>query len=100
MNPDKKPTKTWREMLDESLNDPDFRKAWDAANAELAPLDQILAARAEAGLTQAEVARRMGTTQSAVARLEANLAAGKLPSGRTLTKYAAALGKRVVVTFV
>lgn len=95
-----KPINTWKTMLDESLEDPEFRKEWEAANAELVVLDHILAARAEAGLTQAEVAQRMGTTQSAVARLESNLMRGRLPSGRTLTRYAEALGKRVRISFV
>lgn len=44
-------TKTWRDMLDESLEDPAFRKDWEEANAELVMLDNILAVRAEAGLT-------------------------------------------------
>lgn len=93
-------TKTWRDMLDESLEDPAFRREWEVANAELVMLDNILAVRAEAGLTQAEVALRMGTTQPAVARLENNLIRGKLPSGHTLTRYAEALGKRVRISFV
>ena len=87
-------------MLNESLKEPNFRKEWKDANAELAELDAIIAARAQAGLTQADVAARMGTTQSSVARLESNLILGKLPSGRTLTRYAEALGKRVQITFV
>lgn len=95
-----KATKTWRDMLNESLEDPNFRSEWEAANAELAELDQIIAARTSVGLTQADVAARMGTTQSAVARLESNLMRGKLPSGRTLTRYAQALGKRVRISFV
>lgn len=93
-------TKTWRDMLNESLKEPEFRKEWEDANAELVMLDKILAARSEASLTQAEVALRMGTTQSAVARLENNLIRGKLPSGRTLARYAEALGKRVRISFV
>lgn len=93
-------TKTWRDMLNESLEDSAFRREWEAANAELVMLDNILAARAEAGLTQTEVALRMGTTQSAVARLENNLIRGKLPAGRTLMRYAEALGKRVRISFV
>ena len=95
-----KATKTWREMLNESLKDPDFRREWEDANAELAELDQIVAARTGAGLTQADVAARMGTTQSAVARLENNLVRGKLPSGTTLMRYAKALGRRVQISFV
>jgi DNA-binding XRE family transcriptional regulator len=51
-----------------------------------------------AGLTQAEVARRMGTKASAVARMENALVTGKpSPSLSTLQKYAAALGKRLVL---
>ena len=71
-----KATKTWRDMLSKSLSDPNFRKEWEEANAELAELDKIIAARASAGLTQADVAAHMGTTQSAVARLESNLMRG------------------------
>ena len=71
-----KATKTWRDMLSKSLSDPNFRKEWEEANAELAELDKIIAARASAGLTQADVAACMGTTQSAVARLESNLMQG------------------------
>ena len=50
-----KATKTWRDMLSKSLSDPNFRKEWEEANAELAELDKIIAARASAGLTQADV---------------------------------------------
>lgn len=56
-----KATKTWRDMLSKSLSDPNFRKEWEEANAELAELDKIIAARASAGLTQADVAAHMGT---------------------------------------
>lgn len=65
-----KATKTWHNMLNESLEDPNFRKEWDEANAELAELDKIIAARASAGLAQPDVAACTGTTQSAAARLE------------------------------
>jgi transcriptional regulator with XRE-family HTH domain len=64
-------------------------------------LDQILAARKEAGLTQAQVAKRMGTQAPAVARLESALLTGKhSPSLTTLRKYAAALGKKVELHLV
>lgn len=52
-------------------------------------------ARARSGLTQAEIAARMGTTQSAVARLESERS---LPSLRTLQRFAEAVGARLVVT--
>lgn len=64
-------------------------------------LDEILSARREAGLTQAQVAERMGTKASAVARLENTLVSGKhSPSIDTLRKYAAAVGKKLEVHLV
>ena len=61
-------------------------------------LDLLLKARQEAGLTQAQVAERMGTLPPAVARLERALATGKhSPSLATLRKYARAVGKKLVL---
>lgn len=65
---------------------------------ESVPLDALLKARQEAGLTQAQVAERMGTQAPAVARLERALATGKhSPSMATLRKYVKACGKRLVL---
>jgi predicted transcriptional regulator len=65
---------------------------------EFALLDALLKARQEAGLTQAQVAERMGTQAPAVARLERALASGKhSPSLATLRKYIKACGKRLVL---
>lgn len=50
--------------------------------------------RTEAGLTQAELAQRMGTTQSAIARMEAG---GTRPTLETLERLAAAIGQELVV---
>jgi ribosome-binding protein aMBF1 (putative translation factor) len=61
-------------------------------------LDALLSARQKAGLTQAEVAERMGTQAPAVARLERALATGKhSPSVATLRKYAKACGRRLIL---
>ena len=54
----------------------------------------LIAARSRAGLTQGEVAERMGTTQSVVARLESGR---RTPSMRTVQRYAQAVGARAVV---
>src|SRR5882724_4986983 len=78
---------------------PGVKKAYDELDEEFSFLDEVLKARAEAGLTQAEVAERIGTTQSAVARLE-SAAAKHSPSIATLQKYAKALGHRVEVRLV
>jgi DNA-binding XRE family transcriptional regulator len=61
-------------------------------------LDTLLKARHEAGLTQADVAERMGTLAPAVARLERALATGKhSPSIATVRKYVKACGKNLVL---
>jgi ribosome-binding protein aMBF1 (putative translation factor) len=61
-------------------------------------LDALLKARQDAGLTQAQVAERMGTQAPAVARLERALATGKhSPSIATLRRYVKACGKRLVL---
>lgn len=77
----------------------DVREAYEALGEEFAFLDEVLRARAEAGLSQAQVAERVGTTQSAIARLESG-AQRHSPSIATLQKYAKALGYRVEVKFV
>ena len=66
--------------------------------AEAGLLDTLLRVRREAGLTQADVAQRMGTLAPAVARLERSLATGKhSPSIATLRKYVKACGKNLVL---
>ena len=75
--------------------DPDFRKADAALEDEFAIVATILRARAAAGLTQAELARRMDTTQGAIARLESG---ASLPSTRTLVKLAAATGHKLEIS--
>ena len=61
-------------------------------------LDALLKARHEAGLTQAEVAERMGTQAPAVVRVERSLATGKhSPSIATVRKYVKACGKNLVL---
>lgn len=82
-----------------ALSRPDVKAEYERLKPEFAFLDQILAARKAAGLTQADIARRIGTTQSAVARLESS-SAKHLPSLATLHKYASAVGCRVEIKLV
>lgn len=82
-----------------ALAKPGVRAPYDELAQEFAFLDEVLKARAKAGLTQAGVAERMGTTQSAVARLE-SANAKHSPSLATLQRYAQALGYRVQVRLV
>jgi ribosome-binding protein aMBF1 (putative translation factor) len=83
-----------------ALADPEVRAEYKRLNREeFALLDQMLAARHAAGLSQAQVAERMGTQPPAVTRLERALASGRhSPSIDTLRKYAAACGKKLVIS--
>ena len=75
--------------------DPVFRRESDPQE-ELALVCAMMHARVRAGLTVAELARRMKTTQSAISRLES----GRIkPSTRTLERYARATGHRLVIGF-
>jgi DNA-binding XRE family transcriptional regulator len=75
-----------------------FTEAYEALAFEYQVADQLLRARARAGLTQDAVAERMGTTKSAISRLES---AGKhAPSLSTLQRYARAVGCDIQVKLV
>lgn len=93
---------THDQLVAKMLKKPGVREAVDELNrTEFAILDEILTARKAAGLTQAQIAERMGTQTPAIARLENALATGKhSPSLNTLKRYAEALGKRVEVHLV
>jgi transcriptional regulator with XRE-family HTH domain len=78
------------------MKDPSYRKEYDAMEEEFALMLAVAKARQRAGLSQAELAKRMRTTQSAVARLESGRG---LPSTRTLTRFAKATGHRLKISF-
>ncbi|AOO81210.1 helix-turn-helix domain-containing protein [Bosea vaviloviae] len=77
------------------MSDPEFKREYDALEEEFALLTSLIRARTKAGLTQEELAQRMGTTQSVIARLESGR--GK-PSTRTLERYARATGTKLRIT--
>ena len=78
------------------LSDPDYRAAYDELGPEFELARALIETRARAGLTQAQLARRMKTTQSVVARLES----GRVrPSTTTLEKVARATGTRLKIIF-
>ena len=85
-------------FLKKALKRKGFRKAYEGLKEEYTLTREMLAARSRFGLTQETVAELMGTTKSAVSRLEA---AGKhAPSLRTLKKYAQAVGCRLEIKLV
>lgn len=95
------PTMTHEEMVAEWMLDPALKAEYDAIAEEFELLDEILAARKSAGLTQAQIAERMGTKATAITRMESNLASGQSgPSFTTLKKFAKATGKKLQIRFV
>lgn len=86
------------EFLAKAKQRPGFAEAYKSLELEYALASQMLEARAKAGLTQDAVAERMGTTKSAISRLEA--AGRHAPSLATLKRYAAAVGCELKVKLV
>jgi transcriptional regulator with XRE-family HTH domain len=91
--------KNLKQFKSRALARPDVRREYDRIAEEFEFLDEILKARAAAGLSQADVAARIGTTQSAVARLE-SVGGKHSPSIATLQRYASALGYKLQVRLV
>ena len=92
-------TSTLRKFKASALARPDVKKAYDELTDEFAFIDEVLRARAGSGLTQSELAARVGTTQSAIARLESGIPKHS-PSISTLQRYARAMGHRVEIKLV
>lgn len=90
------------DLIKKMLANPDVAAEYARLEQEdFAILDEMLAARKAAGLTQAQIAEKMGTKAPAIARLEGALASGKhSPSIDTLRKYATALGKKLEIHIV
>lgn len=92
---------THDELKTKALAVAEVQAAYDVLAPEFDLLRGMLQARKAAGLTQSDVAERMGTKREAVARLEATIASGKhSPSLATLQKYAQAVGHRIEIHFV
>ena len=79
------------------MKDPKVNEAFEEMRPEFEVAQALIAARVEADLTQEEVAKRMGTSQSVVARLEGGRT---LPSIKSLYRYAEATGTRPVIHLV
>ena len=90
---------THKELKARALERKDVKAEYEKLDEEFLLFDAFMKVRAAAGITQAEVAERIGTTQSAIARLESG--GGKhSPSLATLQKYAHALGCRLELRLI
>ncbi|WP_017326383.1 helix-turn-helix domain-containing protein [Synechococcus sp. PCC 7336] len=84
-----------------ALRDPQVKAEYDALEPEFSLLRQMLEARKRAGLSQSDVAARMGTQATAITRLESSLSSGKhSPSIATLQRYARAVGCELEIKLV
>ena len=84
------------EMHRKWINGSKYRKAYEALEDEFAVAKAVIAARNRAGLTQMELARKMGTTRPVVARMEG----GRMqPSLRTLQRLAQVTGSKLTIRF-
>lgn len=82
-----------KELKARLLQDPDVQAEYDKLGPEMELVRELIQARSRAGLTQSQVAERMGTTQSTIARLES----GKSPNLKTLKRYAQATGAKLKI---
>ena len=82
----------FEKMKERLLANPKVKADYDALAPEFEIAAELLRARLRAGLSQAELAARMGTGQSTVARLESGQS---LPSAKTLLRFAEATGSRL-----
>ncbi len=78
------------------MKDREYRKEYDALEEEFALIAEVAKARQRAGLSRAQLAKRMRTTLSAITRLESGR---PLPSRRTLERFAKATGHRLKISF-
>ena len=89
------------DLKEKALKRKGVKAEYDALEPEFSLLRELLHARQEAGMSQADIAKKMGTKAPAVTRLETSLTSGKhSPSIATLKKYAQALGCHLEIKLV
>jgi DNA-binding XRE family transcriptional regulator len=85
------------ELFDKEMKDPAFRKEWEDNEAEYQLGRAMIEARISRRLSQRALASKIGTTQTALSRIESNLTS---PTFRMASKIARGLGKKLQVRFV
>ena len=86
-----------KDFLKEQLKDPEFKKEYDALDAEFSIVQAMLDARKNAGLTQKDLAVRTGIAQADISKLESGRGN---PSLRTLQRLADGMGMKLKLDFV
>jgi len=85
---------TWKNVKKELLKDPEVAREYEKLRPRYELISQLIGARIKKGLTQAELAKKMGTKQSAIARIESGNAN---PSIAFLEKLTQALGSKLII---
>lgn len=85
-----------QEVRSRALRNAEVKARYDALEEKYALLESFVRLRSRAGLSQEEMAARMGTTQSVIARIESGQT---FPSLKTLYRYAHAAGMKAVIRF-
>lgn len=86
--------KSWKILRRELLQDKEVAKEYERLRPHYELISQLIGARTKKGLTQAQLAKKMGTKQSAIARIEGG---NSNPSIRFLEKLTRALGSKLII---
>jgi len=86
----------FRDYLNEQLQDPEFRKEYEALDPEFAIIEAIIDARTSSGLTQKQISERSGIAQGDISRLENG---NGNPSVKTLKRLASAMNMTLKIEF-
>jgi len=89
------PTYTFEDHLTESLKDPEFRKAWEESEPEYLLSKALIEARLKKKLSQRDLAKKIGTSQAAISRIEGM---GGNPSLSLLKRIAKALDGKLQIS--
>jgi ribosome-binding protein aMBF1 (putative translation factor) len=84
------------QLLDQAKKDPEFLKEYEALEEEFSLASALISARAQADMTQQDVAEKMATSQSYIAKLEGGAVS---PTMKALRRYADATGSRLKIVF-
>ncbi|WP_165072964.1 helix-turn-helix transcriptional regulator [Desulfovibrio sp. ZJ200] len=82
------------DVLPELMQNAEFKAAYEALDQEFSIARALIEARSAAGMTQAEVARKLGVSQPVIARIES----GRNVSVKSLRRYARAVGRPISIT--
>lgn len=87
----------YRKSLEKNMKDPEFKKEWDALELEYQVQAELIRARLECNMTQAELAEKSGIRQSNISRIENGNA---IPRLDTLKALASAMGKSLKISMI